>query len=107
MLIWPDEHNRPLVPGDLARQPEPLVKPGRDPQLQDADQLVHRRRRPRAAENNYVVIRAADRLVDHLPGVLAQSPRLQPGCRAFGMRVGVPGQHRIPDEVLDEVQGPA
>ena len=44
MLVGADEHDRPIIPGDLRGELVPLVQAGRYPQLQDADQLVHRRR---------------------------------------------------------------
>jgi hypothetical protein len=81
--------------------------PAEDPQLQDADQLVHRRGRPGPAADHQVIGGAADRIPDDPAGLLAQPGGRQPSPGALGMGVGVPRQHRIADEILDEVQRPA
>ncbi len=104
MLVRADEDHRPLGVRDAPGQLVPLVQPGRDAQFQDADELVHRGGDAGSAEDDEIVIGAADGVADDLPGLLAQPGSLQPGARAFGVRVGVPGEHRVPDEVLDEIQ---
>jgi hypothetical protein len=106
MLIRADEHHRPLRFRDARRQLVPFVQPGRDTQLQDADQLADRRGRPRPAEDDQVILGPAHRVMDHPPRVLPQAARLQPGPRALGVRVRVPRQHRVADEILDEIQRP-
>jgi hypothetical protein len=50
---------------------------------------------------------AADGLVDHLAGLLAQPGGVAVGARALGVGVGVPGQDLVVDGVLDEAEGPA
>jgi hypothetical protein len=106
VLERPDEHHRPLPRRDALQQPIPLGQAGRQPQLEDADQLVDRGGGAGATEDHHVVVGATDGVADQPAGVLAQPRRLQSGTRAFGVRVGVAGQHLVADEVLDEVQRP-
>jgi hypothetical protein len=54
-----------------------------------------------------VVIGAADRVMDDLPGLFPQPPGRQPRAGALGMGVGIPGQHLVADDVLDEAGRPA
>ena len=77
MLVRADEHRGPLGLRDLCPELVPLVQARWYPQLQDADQLVHRSRRTRAGKDDQVVLRPADRVANHLPGVLAQPGGLQ------------------------------
>jgi hypothetical protein len=76
-------------------------------ELQQAGQLGHRRRGPGPGEDDQVLVGAADGLVDHLAGLLAQPGGVAAGARALGVGVGVPGQDLVADGVLDEVEGPA
>ena len=89
------------------RTPPGAVRPRQGPELQQADQLGHRRRRARPAEDDQVLVGAADGLVDHLAGLLAQPGGVAAGARALGVGVGVPGQDLAADGVLDEPQRPA
>ena len=89
MLVRADEYHRPLGLRDAVGEPVPLVQPGRDAQLQDADELVHRGGRPGSAEDDQVISGAADRVTDDPPGVLAQPGGRQAGAGAFGMGVSV------------------
>ena len=57
---------------------------------------------PDAAEEDDVLVGAADRAVDQPARVLAQPRRLQPGRRRLRVRVRVQRQHLVADEVLDE-----
>ena len=107
VLVRADEHHRPFRLRDTVGQPVPFVQPSWDTQLQDADQLVHRGGGPGPAEDHQVIGGAADRVADDAPGVLAQPGGRQAGAGALGVGVGVPGQHRVPDEILDKVQRPA
>ena len=72
MLVRADEHHRPFGFRDAFGELVPLVQPGRDTQLQDADELVHRAGRPGPAEDDQVIGRAANCVADDPPGVLAQ-----------------------------------
>ena len=106
MLVRPYKDNGSLRLRNSRGELETFVQPGRDAQLQNPDQLVHRCRRPGPAEDDQVVIGAADGIPDDPAGVLAQPRRLQPGSRALGMGVRIARQDRVADEVLDEVQCP-
>jgi hypothetical protein len=93
VLERPHQHHRPRAgPGG----PSPPAE------LQQADQLGHRRRGPGPAEDDQVLAGAADRLVDDLAGLLAQPGGVAAGARALGVGVGVPGQDLATDGVLDE-----
>ena len=107
MLIGPDEHDGTLRFRDPRGEAETFIQPGRDAQFQNADQLVHRCRRPGPAEDDQVIVCAADRLPDDPAGVLTQPRRLQSRRRALGMGIRIARQNRIVDEVLDEVQCPS
>ncbi len=109
VLVRADEHHRPLACRDLPGELVPVVQAGRDAQLEDADELVHRGGRAGPAEDDQVIVGAADRTMNDLAGVLAQPGRLQAGAGALGVSVGIPRQHLLAGEVLDEVQsrGPA
>ena len=104
VFVGPEEHHRPLRGRDRLGEPVAGGQPGREAQLQDGDQLVHRRRRPGAAEDHQVVVGAADGVADQSSGLLAQPGGLQPGAGALGVGVGVAGQDVVADEVLDEVE---
>jgi hypothetical protein len=52
VFVRADEDHRPFGLRDPPGQPVLLVQPGRDAQLEDADQLVHRRGRPGPAEDD-------------------------------------------------------
>jgi len=106
MLIGADEHHRPFRFRDARRQLVPLIQPGRDAQLQEADQLADRRSRPRSAEDDQIILGPADSVLDHPPRVLPQPARRQASPRTLGVRVRVPRKHRVADEILDEVQRP-
>ena len=104
VFVGSEEHHRPLGGRDRLDEPVAGGQPGREAQLQDGDQLVHRRRRPGAAEDHQVLVGAADRVADQSPGLLAQPGGLQPGTGALGVGVGVAGQDVVADELLDEVE---
>ena len=106
MFVRPHEHDWTLRFRNLRGKTETLIQAGRDPQFQNPDQLIHRCRRPGSAEDDQVIIGAADGVPDDPAGVLAQPRRLQPGSRALGMGVRIARQDRVADEVLDEVQCP-
>jgi hypothetical protein len=89
---------------DPPGQPVSLVQPGRDAQLQDADQLVHRGGSAGPAEDHQVIGGAADGVADDPAGVLAQPGGRQAGPGALGVGVRVPRQHGVADEILDEVE---
>jgi len=106
VLVRADEHYRPLLGRDLVQQP---VLPGRavgQPQFQDADEFVDRGGGAGATEDDHVLVGAADGVVDDTPRVFAQQAGGQAGAGGFRVGVGVPGQHMVPDGVLDEVQRP-
>jgi hypothetical protein len=107
MLIRPHEHHRPLPGRDLVEQPVAPRGPVGQAQFQDADQLADSSRGAGPAEDHQVLVGAADRVVDDLPGLFPQPPGRQARAGTFGMGVGVAGQHLIADEVLDEVKGAA
>ena len=73
-------------------------------EIEDADELVDRARRPRAAEHDDVLLAAVDRAMDDAPRVLAHRGRVQPGRRRLRVGVRVERQHAIADVVLDERQ---
>ena len=73
-------------------------------EVEQADELVDRARRARAAEDDDVVLAAVDRPVDGAAGVLPQRRGLAPGRRRLRVRVGVQRQDAVADEVLDERQ---
>ena len=83
-----------------------VVELGRDADAEDADQLVDGAGRAGAGEDDHGLVVAADRVADDLAGVLAQPGGLQAGAGGLGVGVGVPGQHLVADEVLDEGQRP-
>ena len=99
-----DEHHRPLPGGICCGQVVPVVEVGGEPQVHDADQLVDRAGRARAAEDHARLVVAADGVVDDLARVLAEARRLQAGARRLGVRVGVARQDLVADEVLDEAR---
>jgi hypothetical protein len=107
MLVRADEYHRQVSRRDARGELVPVIEPARDTQLEDTDQLAHRRCRARAAKDDQVIGSASDRVPDDPPRVLSQPGGLQPGARALGVGVGVPGQDRVADEILDEVQRPA
>ena len=97
-----DEHDRPLVGGDVGGQRVRVLERRGDAQAEDADQLGDRAGAAGAGEDHRAVVVRADRLVHQPPGVLPQPGRLQPGAARLGVGVGVAGQHLAADEVLDE-----
>ena len=105
MLEGADEDHGPLLRRDVGGQRIAIVEGRRDPQPEDADQLVDRAGRAGAAEDDAGLVRAADGLVDDLPRVVAQAARLQAGARRLGVRVRVARQHLVADQVLDESEG--
>ena len=73
-------------------------------EVEQADELVDRARRARAAEDDDVVLAPVDGPVDGAAGVLPQRRGLAPGRRRLRVRVGVQRQDAVADEVLDERQ---
>ena len=106
VLFRANEHGRAPARRNVRGQPGASGPPGRVPQPENCGQLGHRRRAARSAEDDQVVVRAADRVADELPGVRAQPCGLQAGTRTFGVRAGAAGKHLLADEVLDEPQRP-
>jgi hypothetical protein len=104
VLVGTQEHHRTFVHGDLLAQPVALVEARGNPELEDAHELVDRRGGARPAEDHHVVLSAPDGVVDEPPGILPQLRGLQPGAGALGVGVGVPREHLVAEEVLQEVQ---
>ncbi len=107
VLVGPDEDDRPLAGRDERRQAVALLEALGDPQAERPHDLVDRGRGARPAEDDDVVLRAADRRVHEAPRVVAQAHRLAAGGRRLGVGVGVERQDLVADEVLDEAQRPA
>ena len=61
VLVGPDEHDRPLGERDVPAQVVAVVQVGRETQVEHRDQLVHGGRGARAAEDDRVLVRRADR----------------------------------------------
>ena len=104
VFVGPDEDDRSLLGGDATAQLVAVVECLRDAQPQDRHELVDGGRRARPREDDGMLGSAATRVQDDVPGFLAESRRLQPGARGFRVRVGVQGQHGVPQVVLDEGQ---
>ncbi len=105
MLEGADEDHGSLLRRDVGGQRVAVVEGRRDPQAEDADQLVDRAGRAGAAEDDAGLVRAADGLVNDLPRIVAQAARLQAGARRLGVRVRIARQHLVADQVLDEPEG--
>jgi hypothetical protein len=80
MLVRADEDDWAFDQRNLVDEVVPVIELGRDPQAEDADQLVDRAGRARAAEDHRSVVIAAHAGLDDLAGVLAESGGLQPGA---------------------------
>ena len=106
VLERPDEHHRALLRRDVAGRSYESSRSAGIRRFEDPDQLVDRGRRAGAAEDHDRLVVTADRVVDDPPRVLAQAGRLQPGAARLGVRVRVPRQHLVADEVLDEARAP-
>ena len=89
---------------DQRHQVVAVVELGRDPQPEDADQLVDGGGAAGAGEDHRGGLVAADVVADQAAGVLAQPRGLQPGAAGLGVGVGVAGQDLMADEVLDEAE---
>src|ERR1700733_486049 len=104
MREWADKHCRALMRGNVRAETVALVQSCRDPQLEYADQLVHRGRRPGSAEDHQIIGCAAHRVPDDPPGILVQPAGPRGITVVFAYSVVIPRQHRVPEEVLDEIQ---
>ena len=83
VLVGADEDDRSLVGGDVTRQAVARIEVSRDAQVEDADELVHRGRRARTAEDDGVLVAVgAAGLADDVAGVLAEAGRLQARCHS-------------------------
>ena len=93
VLVRADEHDRPLARRDLPAQVVALVEVGREAQVETSMSLLIGAGRARAAEDDDVVVGAADRVADDPPRVLAEAGGLEAGARGLGVGVGVERQH--------------
>ena len=105
VLVRSDEDDRPLFPRDSIQKVVTCCQVVRQPEVEDPDDLVDRSRRAGAAKDHGVLLAGSDAAPDDRPRVLAESRRLEAGPRALRVRVGVEGEHLVPDEVLDEPEG--
>ena len=104
VLEGADEHHRALLGRDRGGEVVAVVERGRDPQSQDADQLVDRGGAAGAAEHHDRLVVATHGVTDDPSRVLAEPGRLEAGAARLGVGVGVGRQHLGADEVLDEGQ---
>ena len=105
MFIGADEDDRPLVRRDVVGQAVALVEIGRDAQVEDADELVHRGGGAGPAEDDGMLIAGgADGLADDVSGILAETRGLPTGAARLGVRVGIQRHDLFTDVVLDERQ---
>ena len=102
VLEGADEDHWALLRRDVRGEPVVVVERRREPQSEDADQLVDRAGCARAAEDDARLVGAPDGVVDDLARVVAQAARLQARARRLGVRVRVARQHLVADQVLDE-----
>jgi hypothetical protein len=83
-----------------------IVEGSRDADTENADDLVNGARAARSGEDHHRVGVATDGVEDDRAGVLTQSGGLSTGPAGFGVGVGMAGEHLVPQEVLQEAQGP-
>ena len=100
-----DEDHRSIIGGDRIGQVVPIVQRRWHSKAEDPDQPVDGIGRPAAAEHDGMLFGGPDAPTDDLPRLLAEPGCLEAGARRFGVRVGVTGQHHLPQVVLDEGQG--
>ena len=83
VLVGADEDDRPLLGRDDVAQPVAPIEVGGDAQVEDADELVHRGRRARAAEDDGVLVAGGpDRAADDVARLLAEARGLAARARS-------------------------
>ncbi len=82
VLEGADEDDGTCLDRDVAAQAEARVEVGRDAQVEDADELVHRGRRARATEDDRVLVPVGVHgFADDVAGVLSVARGLAAGAR--------------------------
>ena len=99
-----DEHHGTFIGRDHFAEAVTVLQTGGDAQPEDPDQLVDRCGAARSGKDDDRFLVTTDGITNDRPGILSQSGGLQTGAAGLRMRVGVPRQHLIADEVLDETQ---
>ena len=107
VLVRADQHDRPLGGGDVRAKPVAIVKAGRDPELENADEEVDRAGHARAREDDRVLVGRADGVANDRSRLLPEAARLKPGPGRLRVGVRVERQDRVAEVVLDEGQRPA
>jgi hypothetical protein len=104
VLVRTNEDDRTLAGRHETACVPTILEVGGNSQTEDPDELVDGSGTAGPGEDDDRLVVSSDRVADGAARVLAQPRRLQTGAGALGVRVGVPGEDLVADEVLDEAQ---
>ena len=108
VLVGTHEHHGTRFDRDVVGEAVALVQVVGDPEVEDADQLVDGGRGARAGEHDRVLVGLPSHRLEHDgPRLLAEARGLEARPGTLGVGVGVQGQDRVADPVLDEGEGPS
>ena len=104
VLIGANKNHRSLLRQNKAVQVRIIREAFGQAQVQHVNQLVHRRRSARSAEDHFIFGGTVHCLPDNLAGLLTKQGSLGASKGGFGVGVSVVGQHVVANEVFDKRQ---